>query len=48
MNAITAVQNFSLTMNRNFKAFQEQVYMAWTNKEGKSMGINVMALSRVK
>ena len=33
MDAATAVQNFSLTINRNFKASKQAVYDAWTNKE---------------
>ena len=33
MDAATAVQNFSLTINRNFKAPKQAVYDAWTNEE---------------
>ena len=33
MDTATAVQNFSLTINRNFKASKQSVYDAWTNKE---------------
>ncbi len=33
MDAATAIQNFSLTMNRNFKADKKDVYEAWINKE---------------
>lgn len=33
MDAATAVENFSLTINRNFKASKQAVYDAWTNKE---------------
>jgi uncharacterized protein YndB with AHSA1/START domain len=33
MDTATAVQNFSLTINRNFKASKQSVYEAWTNEE---------------
>jgi uncharacterized protein YndB with AHSA1/START domain len=33
MDAATVIQNFSLTMNRNFKADKKDVYEAWINKE---------------
>ncbi len=33
MDAATAVQNFSLTMSRNFKAPKQAVYDAWTKEE---------------
>lgn len=33
MDTATALQDFSLTMNRNFKASKQSVYEAWTNKE---------------
>ena len=31
MDAATAIQNYSLTMNRNFNASKKDVYDAWTN-----------------
>jgi uncharacterized protein YndB with AHSA1/START domain len=33
MDTATAVQSFSLTMNRNFKASKQSVYDAWTKEE---------------
>ena len=33
MDTATALQNFSLTMNRTFKASKQAVYEAWTTKE---------------
>lgn len=33
MNTATAVDNFSLTMDRTYKATQQAVYDAWTNRE---------------
>lgn len=33
MDTATTVQNFSLTMNRQFKASKKAVYDAWTNEE---------------
>jgi len=33
MDVATEIQNFSLTMNRNFKVSKKEVYNAWTNKE---------------
>jgi len=33
MEAASAIENFSLTMNRQLNASQQQVYSAWTDKE---------------
>jgi uncharacterized protein YndB with AHSA1/START domain len=33
MNTATAIENFSLTMNRNFKHSKQDVYDAWTSRE---------------
>jgi len=33
MDTAVAVENFSLTMNRNFKHPKKDVYEAWTNKD---------------
>lgn len=33
MDAATAIQNFSLTMNRSFNVSKKDVYDAWTNTE---------------
>jgi len=33
MDTATAIQNFSLTMNRQFNVSKQDVYEAWTNKE---------------
>ncbi len=33
MDAATAIQNFSLTMKRNFKVDKKTVYEAWTSKQ---------------
>jgi len=33
MDAATAIQNYSLTMDRNFNASKKDVYDAWTNIE---------------
>ena len=33
METAAEVQNFSLTMNRQFKASKKEVYLAWTDKQ---------------